>query len=1286
MVKLTFTDGTVFDSKTEIEDIPTSTEGNVETKIKKNQPVYDSGTNKTIDTISDSNSYSNVTSNWSKGNITENIDFTKDIHEDLKTTQNDSQESGKETETFTFSTKKRATPLSVYQSFSEGFNQNLMTLPDKTIRKIALGISDTYNLGWKEEDVFQFADLIYKNKLGYMSGSTGATIINTGQGPGLVLGDQYLTESGFPENEWEKWSHLTGDFTALSLQMMTGAGWMNASKVMKYRKLVETKPGTWNWVTDPAKIINAEKKYPGLTAAGQDYLNWVANNPLKAAQIDLLITSGAATGIYTADRQLTPEFKEEHPILSSLVQTGAMVVGSLAQPMVVIGTTKALKGGGILLSKTPFAGTAIKFTGGILSDLLSLRSVAAQRDYIRKMSKTVDKAVYNQIKDVWQAAINDPSSVIPRQIATVTKNQVVGGEALKALRNEFINNGMDDAAISAKLFEMLNDTTSKKILIGQNEFEVGVLAEAALKSYENVLRNEGKLSEIQILEAISNQRLQLSIAQQAPSAKNIATQTSIEAKASGEQINYILQRKQTNENVLKGFYENMFVTNEHAPLIVIDDMSGRILQSNAIKKEILESSDVLSKIASQTDIAPLSGAEAISEGQTIREIIDTNRKLAMKPFEAEDALINTLGPNMNVSNFKDFQKTLLETLYGPTGKATYFENPEEFPLIIQKILNMPSDQKINLLDVWKLYKQITNAAFDAGLAKSLGISGKDAYSNLYMTQQALMDFMKTKMIPLRTLDDGTARSLDKFFSDYKTKVADIYNKGAVFKMNQIQPGGGYYTAPEKVADHFLKSSDTAKNFKVLIDNISDPTEQAQLQTAVRDVILDKIYKSNIINKEGVLDTIKLSKWMEKNDSWLQYWPDIKSQLFNSRKLTNDAGNRIIALKSRHENIERNFMNEKLRPLIDIVNSEIAASAKGTPITAQSVETQGNFIYTVNDLIKKALTDPVLMKRLRDASGTKFSNNPAEKNAFRDLVWQNVGDMIPLENGAKIKQWMESPAGEQVMKLMYTPYERKTLKTLVNAYETVYRIPDPKAIADTTPPGIQKIQEQLGTSVQGSSSIIRAWKEARISGTNTLIYLASRLFSTQQKRKIQALYFEAFSNPDIAAFLSKDLFISNVDKGGFGYFNGLNKTEATKVSRFLWVNGGLKISVEDLMEPPVVISDDSEYMIENGQVIPVEGEGVVESESNTKEKSETTDEIPEIPLSFNRPDIVPASQLANQNTTELVSAAPISNNITEERFSSFYPYDTTGQMIASQNITMAQGGIVNAIPNIRQKVL
>jgi hypothetical protein len=1249
MAKFTTNAGTKFNSETEVNT--TTNTPDINTQIKESESLLD---NDKLTTVSES----------------------------------DTVTGDKDKKTLTFTTRKSATPLSVYSQFSQGFIESLMWLPDTSIRKVALGISDTYNLGWNEDDVFQFADLLNKNKLGYMSGSTGVDWVKDGQKSGPVMGDQYILENEGPQNEWEKWSHMSGDLAGLSATFFTGAGFINAMKTpMKYRKMVEVSPGKYEWITDTAKMRQAGKGELGLTGAGQEYLNWIANNPIKAAQMDLLFSTGAATGIYTADRQLTDEFREQHPVLSSLVETGAMVVGSLAAPAVVIGTAKGVKGAGIFLTKTPIAGTGIKLTGQYLNKLLSLRSVAAQRDYIRSLQDQVDGAVYKQIKDVWQAAINDPASVIPREIAMLTKQNVVGGEALQALRTQFLKEGMNEEQISAQLFKMLNDAETGTITIGNQDFTVGKLAQAALQAYENTLRNSGKYSEVEILQMLQNQKLQLSIGQMAPSAKNIATQVSIESKASGEQLNLIMDRKQTNEKILRGFYQNMFATDENAPLVVIDTLSGRIIQSNAIQKEILDQGDVLSNIAAQSNIKPLTGTDSISGGQTIREIIETNRKLAMKPFEAEDALINQLGPNMKVANFKDFKKDLLLKIYGPTAKPTYFENPEEFPLVIQKILNTPDNEPISLLAVWKLYKQITNAAFDASLAKSLGVSGKDAYSNLYMTQQALMDFMKNKMIPLRRLDDGTARTLDKFFTDYKSQVADIYNKGAVFKMNQIQVGGGYYTAPEKVADHFLKSSDTAKNFKVLIDNISDPIEQGQLNSAVRDVILDKIYKANVINKEGAIDSIKLNKWMEKNDAWLKFWPNIKEGLLNSKKLTDDAGNRIIALKTRHENIEKNFIKEKLKPIIDIVNSEIQATAQGTA-AGFTGETQDALIYTVNDLIKKALKDPVLMKTLRDAAGAQFGKIDS-RNAFRSMVWKNVGDMIPLENGAAVKKWMESEPGKEVMKLMYNNNQIKTLKTLVDAYDTIYRIPDPAAIADITPPGIKRIQEQLGSSVQSFTSILRSWREGRISGRNTFIYLASRLFSTQQKRKIQAAYFEAFSNPDLANFLSKDLFINyNLNKGGFGYFTELNKNEAKKIAKYLW-NIGIKVAVEDLIEPPALISDSKEYTVtDDGVTVKDTSEGAIPSENPTKFErvGEEVREIPEASLNINMPDVVPASQLANQNEIQLASA-PISNNITEERFSSFYPYDTTGQMIASRNtVTMAQGGIVNAVPKTRQRVL
>jgi hypothetical protein len=1188
----------------------------------------------------------------------------------------------------TYTTQKTATPLSVFSSFSEGFIDSIAWLPDTTISKFALGISDTYNLGWSEDDIFSFSDLINKHKLGYMSGSTGVNL-NPKSSSGFSFSDEFIKEDGGePENEWERWAHLSGEISGLGITFFTGAGYLNAMSVpMKYRKMVQVSPGKFEWQTDVAKVAAANKKFPALTGAGQDYLNWIANNPLKAAQLDLMFSTGAATGIYTADRQLTDEFREEHPVLSSLIETGAMVVGSLTAPVVMIGTSKGLRGGGILLKKLPGTGTVLKFSGNILNKLLSLGSIKAQREYIRSLQDQVDGAVYNQIKDVWQAAINDPASVIPRNIAIVTKQQIVGGDAIKALRAEFANTNMNEAEISTKLFEMLANTETRTIMIGNKEFEVGTLAEAALKAYENSLRTAGTLSELEILQAIQNQRLQLSVAQQAPSAKNIKTQMAIEAKASAEQLNTIVDRKSTNENVVKGFYENMFVTDEHAPLIVLDHLSGRIIQSNAIKKEILDSPTALAEIAEASAIKPLSGAEAVSQGQGVRTIIETNRKKAMEPFVSEDSYINEVGVGIEVTNFKQLQDLLKTKIFGPHQKATYFEDPETLPLVIKRILDTPAGEKLNLLDIWKLYTSVTNQLFDAQMAKSAGMGGKEAYSNLYLTQQALMDFMKNKMVPLRKFDDGTARTLDKFFTDYKTQVADIYNKGAVFKMNKIQPGGGYLTPPEKIASEFLANSDTAKNFKVLIDNIVDVAERKEMNDAVRNVILDKIYNAGIINKVGAIDPIRLNKWMDKNDSWLQFFPDLKNSLTNSRKMTTDLGNRIHSLKLRHENIEKNFVREKLKPIIDIVNAEIRTDAAGAPIITG--EPKDQLIYTVNGLIKKALNDPILMRKLRDAVGIDTGGIPNKdaSNAFRDLVWKNVGDNIKLESPAAVKEWMESAAGEQILKLIYNPSQAKALKTLLNAYETLYRIPDPAAIAETTPPGIKKIQEQLGSSVQNFSSILRAYKEGRISGRNTFIYLASRLFSTQQKRKIQALYFEAFSNPDVAEFLSKDLFINYKinSKNGFGYFTELNKSTAHKLSNFVWTNIGMKIPVEQLMEPPVILSDSTEYTIDaatNTDGVAIPNDNVEQKDLDSKSKAS--------PININIPNVVPASKLSDIRDGPQIEVGEAETlnvpgeQITQEQFTSYFPYDTTGQMIAARRAS--EGGIINALPNTRQRVL
>ena len=1161
---------------------------------------------------------------------------------------------------------------------SRGFIENLLYLPDKTIEEVAEGISDTFNLGWQDQDIFQFHKLLNDGKAGYMEGTFEF-------GGNQEMSEEVREALTLPQNEWEKWARLSGDIAGLGASFFTGASMINmAATPMKYRKLVQTKPGVWEWQTDAAKIAAAGKKYPGLTGATHDYLNWIANNPLKAAQLDLLFSTGAATGLYTADRQLTDQFKEEHPFLTEIIKTGALVTGSIAAPVVVIGTSKGLIQGGIYLvkgaEKIPVAGmpvravhagvnSTIKIGGNLLKKFLSLPNSAQQRDFIREeIKKNVDPKIVKQILAQWEVAMNDPASVIPKEVAMVTKQNIVSGDAVNALKTTLKNEGMNDAEISEKLFQMLSETTISKVDIGGTQYDVGVLAKASLEAYEQSLRNKGGMTEEQIFDAVSNARLQLSMAEQAPSQSMIKTQEAIEAGSQGERLSKILDRKNTNKNIVTTFYNSMFPTDANAPTVVIDTMTGKILQINRIGNQLEIAEQELKNLAASQDIIAMGGSDKVQFGQNLRTEYNTLKKNAQEPFIKEDALINEMGPNIEIANFKSFVDTLKTKIFGPSKKPSVFEDPDTLPPIIQKIIQVgESGTNPNLLDVWKLYTQITNQMFDAGVAKSAGMGGKEAYENLYLAQQSLFDFMENQMVKLGQ------RKLSQFFTDYKTKVADVFYRNAAFDMNRKVAGAGvYYTADEKVADLYLRNARDAEQFAIVYNSIKNADTKEKMLDGIRNVILDKVYQgSGVINSNGILNVRKLNTWMEKNSAWLDKFPKIKAELMNTNKLAEKIGNRIESLRSKAQNISASNVREKLKPLMDIVNSEIRVSAEGVPETIRG-EVKENLIFTVNGLIKRALKDPVLMKRLRDVmkfqSGVPHGPVVDQQIAFRKMVWQNIGDNVGSDPGG-VLNWMNSDAGSTVLNLIYTGSQKKALEKVLNAYQVLNTTPIPKGSADSAIPIVKKIQDAFGSSPQTITSIIRAWREGRISGKGAFMYLASRMTTALQKQKFKDLYYEAFSNPEIAEFLARD--VNNVKGNGFGILEPLNKFEANRFQKWLWQNG-ISLPLEALTEPPLIISDPTEYNI----TIPAENE-----EPEIKD-----DQSSLAPMNMEIPDVVQASRLAappEMAETTAVETTP-TGTIMEEDFASFFPHDTTGQMIAARRA--AEGGIMSVNKHQRQRVL
>ena len=150
MTKLYFENGNTYDFSLDQNEQPNTAKETV-----SGVPVYDSATSKVIK----NETGARVDENISVSETSDNKKETLDVNQTDKGTS------------VTFQTQRKATPLSVLSQLSRGFIESLLYLPDKTIEEVAEGISDTFNLGWQDTDIFQFHKLLNDGKAGYMQGT-----------------------------------------------------------------------------------------------------------------------------------------------------------------------------------------------------------------------------------------------------------------------------------------------------------------------------------------------------------------------------------------------------------------------------------------------------------------------------------------------------------------------------------------------------------------------------------------------------------------------------------------------------------------------------------------------------------------------------------------------------------------------------------------------------------------------------------------------------------------------------------------------------------------------------------------------------------------------------------------------------------------------------------------------------------------------------------------------------------------------------------------------------------
>tara|TARA_R100000687_G_C6406723_1_gene144485 strand:- start:149 stop:919 length:771 start_codon:yes stop_codon:yes gene_type:complete len=256
-------------------------------------------------------------------------------------------------------------------------------------------------------------------------------------------------------------------------------------------------------------------------------------------------------------------------------------------------------------------------------------------------------------------------------------------------------------------------------------------------------------------------------------------------------------------------------------------------------------------------------------------------------------------------------------------------------------------------------------------------------------------------------------------------------------------------------------------------------------------------------------------------------------------------------------------------------------------------------------------------------------------------------------------------------MIFNKNELKMLQKLQDSFQIIMTTAFPKGEPMTANPLIQNITQQLGTSPQSLTSVLRAMREGRISPMNTFIYLGSRLLSKQQLLNFRKIYIEGLSNPDIL-----DKVIRH--KMSVSLFDAAPKKDIDYLNRLLFGIGIKPIGGLLGVKPEIIIPN----------------EGTMELDQDIlkwlkdQERQEKLFGKPEERSSMNVPSINPASQLSQgvemNDIMEMVSKTPSGTKVTEEQFASYFPHDTTGQMIAARGA--AEGGIMNAAPKTRQRIL
>lgn len=550
----------------------------------------------------------------------------------------------------------------------------------------------------------------------------------------------------------------------------------------------------------------------------------------------------------------------------------------------------------------------------------------------------------------------------------------------------------------------------------------------------------------------------------------LATQRSLEAAATGGELEQLAARRALSETAVEGYAARQAPVADEGPDFIIDTANQQIMDLRAR--------------ADIEDVAVAAGRRRVAEGLPIADKPTIGEGIRTKILDARNAaslkmtaLANKLGINTEdvTAPFDTWRKTILAELtpvsefsdiagLSAVRKALTRTRPKEeiTPILGPDGRPLPRTETTNFQDVRAVRERLGDAIRDA-----LGSAtpNRKVVRSLIQARKSLDRFMAT------LADGDPSGRLKEFNAAYFNEYIKPFEAGTVFKVRMRDGRGFYRTTDEKVADAFWQPGNVsaARQYKALFG--ADPEANAALEA----VALDSLRNAAV--RDGVIKPNLFESWVRRHLSLLDEFPGIKRKVSGIEQADQALIARQGAVNTRRQLIEDQVLTREL--------NAYAGAAK-----------------TSEQVIEAAVRDSRKMAQLVRT----LKEGPAEAlDALRRNIWDRAleGDIPGF-----------LAANADSLGALFTPAHIKSLNAIASARAMHARIPPPRG-AGYKPVPLAGVESAIGQGIPQIGSRIFAFKSGRMQKGYLVLDTFMRGLRGRAQTSAEDLFRVALYDPEIA---------------------------------------------------------------------------------------------------------------------------------------------------------------------------